>query len=73
MIRKFLFCYKNLQFKFFRLEIMLEEVLQERPEWDERGDYTPGNISVYYEGGDRSHLYKVSLTKTLASVLKGKE
>ena len=51
---------------------MLQFITAETADWDIRGDYSAKNLEVYYEGYDRSHLYRVDHNKTLAAILKSK-
>ncbi|XP_012289058.1 tetratricopeptide repeat protein 4 [Orussus abietinus] len=50
----------------------LEMLFEEPPEWDTKRQYISSNVNVYYEGKDKSSIYKVDTLKTLGSILSHK-
>lgn len=48
----------------------LEELLNDPPEWDSYGRYTPDNINVYFEDKDKRFLHKVDVHQSLGQILQ---
>jgi len=48
----------------------LEDLFEEPPEWDRGRRYILPNLSVYFEGPNKSSVHKVDVSRPLASILE---